>query len=270
MPLLRLADRPDDVRYAFEHRRPGIGSMASAVTHGVAVLLGILAIQAAREVQVAGPRMLVDSQRLIWMPNEREGGGRAGGGSSTAPARKQELPGASDRSIATTPDQTTESANEPLLEILPIAAVPVGSTSEFVRGVVASDSATDGLGLRDGPGGDGAGPTIGAGKGSGSGIGDPARAGGPGVTTPVPILQVKPQYTAEAMRAKVQGLVLLECVVLPDGTVGEARVTRSLDPLFGLDQQAIAAARRWRFKPGLLNGVPVPVRVTIELTFTVR
>jgi TonB family protein len=72
------------------------------------------------------------------------------------------------------------------------------------------------------------------------------------------------------MRAKVQGPVLLECVVLPDGTVGDVRVSRSLDPVFGLDREAIAAARRWRFTPGLLNGKPVPVIVTIELTFMLQ
>jgi TonB family protein len=58
--------------------------------------------------------------------------------------------------------------------------------------------------------------------------------------------------------------------VLPDGTVGDVRITRSLDSRFGLDQEAIAAARRWRFKPGLLNGRPVPVAVTIELMFSLR
>ena len=76
--------------------------------------------------------------------------------------------------------------------------------------------------------------------------------------------------TADAMRAKVQGSVWLECIVLPDGTVGDVRITRSLDSRFGLDQEAIAAARRWRFKPGLLNGRPVPVAITIELTFSLR
>jgi protein TonB len=84
------------------------------------------------------------------------------------------------------------------------------------------------------------------------------------------IHQVKPQYTADAMRAKIQGTVWLECVVMPDGTVGDVRVRRSLDPLFGLDQEAIAAAKRWRFKPGLVGGKPVAVAVTIELTFTLR
>ena len=73
---------------------------------------------------------------------------------------------------------------------------------------------------------------------------------GNGVETPKLIREVKPQYTAQAMRAKIQGEVLLECIVMPDGSVGNIRVVRSLDAAFGLDQEAIKAARQWRFQPG--------------------
>ena len=72
------------------------------------------------------------------------------------------------------------------------------------------------------------------------------------------------------MRAKVQGTVLLQCVVKPDGSVGDVQVVRSLDSAFGLDQEAIKAARQWRFAPGMRLGEPVPVLVTIEVTFTLR
>ena len=72
------------------------------------------------------------------------------------------------------------------------------------------------------------------------------------------------------MRAKLQGMVTLEVVVQADGTVGNAKVVRSLDPIFGLDQAAIAAVKAWKFKPGMHAGKPIPVVVTIELTFTLR
>jgi len=91
---------------------------------------------------------------------------------------------------------------------------------------------------------------------------------GDGVSAPVVVKEVKPQYTAEAMRAGVQGVVTLECVVQPDGTIGEVRVSRSLNP--GLDQEAIKAVRQWRFKPGHKDGKAVPVRVSLELAFTLR
>jgi TonB family protein len=63
---------------------------------------------------------------------------------------------------------------------------------------------------------------------------------------------------------------MLECIVLADGTVGNVEVLRSLDPTFGLDQEAIKAAKQWRFDPGTRFGEPVAVLVTIELTFTLR
>jgi protein TonB len=72
------------------------------------------------------------------------------------------------------------------------------------------------------------------------------------------------------MQARIQGAVLLECVVLSDGTVGDVTVIRSLDGAFGLDQEAVRAAREWRFLPGRRFGEPVPVFVNIELVFALR
>ena len=59
-------------------------------------------------------------------------------------------------------------------------------------------------------------------------------------------------------------------VVLSDGTVGDVTVLRSLDTTFGLDAQAVLAAKQWVFNPGMKDGVAVAVRVTIEMTFTLR
>ena len=82
--------------------------------------------------------------------------------------------------------------------------------------------------------------------------------------------EVKPAYTSDAMRAKVQGTVLLQCVVRPDGSVSDIQVIRSLDSVFGLDEEAKKAARQWRFAPGTRMGQAVPVQITIELMFTLR
>ena len=91
---------------------------------------------------------------------------------------------------------------------------------------------------------------------------------GNGVTDPVLVKEVKPVYTDDARQRKVQGSVELSAVVRADGSVGDTKVTRSLDP--GLDQEAIKAAKQWRFKPGTREGKPVNVRVNIEMTFTLR
>ena len=84
------------------------------------------------------------------------------------------------------------------------------------------------------------------------------------------IFEKKPQYTSDAMRAKVQGSVTIQAIVRTDGSVGDASVVRSLDSTFGLDEEAMKAARQRRFRPGTRFGEPVPVIITIELTFTLR
>ncbi len=93
---------------------------------------------------------------------------------------------------------------------------------------------------------------------------------GNGIEDPVLKREVKPEYTADAMRAKIQGTAALDCVVRADGTVGPCRVVRSLDSNFGLDQKALEAARQWRFVPARRLGKPVAMLVTIELTFALR
>ena len=127
----------------------------------------------------------------------------------------------------------------------------------------------DGAGSLSGRGsGEGQGDGLGPGRDQGVGDG-PFRAGA-GATRPQLLREVKPNYTADAMRAKMQGVVVLECVVQPDGSVGSIGVIKSLDRAFGLDEEAVKAARQWRFVPGTRRGTPVPVVVTIEVAFTLR
>jgi TonB family protein len=93
---------------------------------------------------------------------------------------------------------------------------------------------------------------------------------GNGVSLPVVIKEVKPRYTAAAMAKKIQGSVWLQCIVGTAGEITDVQVSRSLDSEYGLDQQAIEAASQWKFRPGTRDGKPVPVRITIELTFTLK
>ena len=92
----------------------------------------------------------------------------------------------------------------------------------------------------------------------------------PGVTLPKVISEVKPQYTPEAIQAKIEGTVMMTAVVRTDGTPGDIEITKSLDTEYGLDKQAVAALSQWRFEPGLKDGKRVPVRLTIEMRFRLR
>jgi TonB family protein len=96
------------------------------------------------------------------------------------------------------------------------------------------------------------------------------KAGKDGVTVPRLLHREEPSYTKAALDARIQGNVLLECVIGVDGSVASAVVARSLDQRFGLDEAAVRAARLWRFAPALRLGIPVPVVVTIDVGFRVR
>jgi protein TonB len=97
-----------------------------------------------------------------------------------------------------------------------------------------------------------------------------ADVGDAGLVRPRLIHVVGPTYTSEAMRAGIAGVVVMKAVVNADGSVGDVVVTRSLDQQYGLDEQAVKAAKGWTFAPGTRGGVPVAVRVTLETEFTVR
>jgi TonB family protein len=92
----------------------------------------------------------------------------------------------------------------------------------------------------------------------------PVRVGG-NVAPPKKTRHVPPVYPPEAQQAHVQGLVIIEATIGEDGKVRDARVLRSI-PL--LDQAAIDAVRQWEFTPTLVNGVPVPVVMTVTVNFS--
>ena len=91
-----------------------------------------------------------------------------------------------------------------------------------------------------------------------------------GATWPRLTREVKPVYTRAALDRKIEGDVEHDCVVKADGTVGECQLVLSLDSVYGLDQEALKAARKWRFVPATVRNRPVPIVVTINLTFTMK
>jgi protein TonB len=94
------------------------------------------------------------------------------------------------------------------------------------------------------------------------------KAGSEGLTMPRILSEVKPTYTAAMISSGTQGIVRLDCVVLPSGRVGHTRVTQSLGAQF--DAEAVRTLRRWRFQPGTKDGTPVPVEVFVEISFDTR
>jgi protein TonB len=92
----------------------------------------------------------------------------------------------------------------------------------------------------------------------------PVRVGGQ-ITQPALVHRVEPVYPDVAVAAHIQGTAILETVVNEEGRVTDVRVLRSAGQI--LDRAAIAAVREWRYKPLVLNGIPVTFVLTATLTF---
>jgi protein TonB len=100
------------------------------------------------------------------------------------------------------------------------------------------------------------------------GTGDrPVRVGG-NVSAPTTTFRVDPLYTEIARKARIEGIVIIEAIIDRNGNVTDARVLKPLP--MGLDQAAIDAVKRWKFKPGQLNGQPVPVIFNLTVLFRLQ
>jgi protein TonB len=275
-----------DVPFLFEQqqKRMGPAVLASFGSHAALALVLLLILHVgSRSVASAPVLPEVNPNQIIWLSQPGPGGGGGGGGNQMKePPRKAELPGKDKLTVPVVkpPSVETVAKNEPdPIEQLNIPAKSLADAADLLSGALEAPPGPPSASLGSGSGGGaGTGRGSGIGPGTGSGLGPGSGGGtgggvyqpGNGVTLPRVQHEERPAYTSDAMRAKVQGTVLLQCVVKPDGSVGDVQVVRSLDPTFGLDQQAVAAARRWRFFPGTRLGEPVSVLITIELTFTLR
>jgi len=86
-----------------------------------------------------------------------------------------------------------------------------------------------------------------------------------GVSAPIALHHPEPKYSKKARSISFQGMTVLWIVVDAEGNIEQARVVQPLG--LGLDQQALHAVRTWRFKPGMRDGKPVPVKVLVEVQF---
>ena len=248
-------------------RSLGASVTAHVVISGFAVLLISL---------MSSPSSTFEPNRenysIVWIPQEGPGGGGGGGNESLEMPREVELAGEDEVSVPIEPEPELEVPTEeqpPPEQNLRLSALPMASAEETLPGILEGLTA---LSMESrGPGdGRGMGPGDGLGPGQGGGAGGGPYRPGNGVESPRVIRSVDPRYTAGAMRAHVTGVVWLEAVVLADGTVGDIQITKSLDSVFGLDEEAVKAAKQWRFLPGTRFGEPVAVLVSIELSFNLR
>ena len=244
------------------------GSLAvSLASHIGGALLFLFALANMPDAPSIVPREVMPSD-IIWLNAPGPGGGGGGGGNkSPDPPKKAELPGKEKVTVPVakpatlTPEPPKETPKpEPQLNI---PAVTTSAGVQDMRGAltglpsVPSQGSGSGGGAGTGTGsGIGPGSGLGLGPGSGGGTGGGFYRPGNGVLMPTVLNEVKPSYTADAMRQKIQGVVMVEAVVMPDGGVGQVTVVRSLDPTFGLDQGS--------HQGGAPLGASVPARVSVS------
>ncbi len=222
---------------------------------------------------------LYTPMNVILPMTTKSGGGGGGGKQEKTRASHGQLPRAADRQFVPPSPETPKNLDPTLIVESTIVApqlaavprlelVPIGDPSGIPGPPSSGTGKGGGIG-NDGNGrgvGEGDGPGFREGEGGGTGGGRFSIGGG--VTTPVLISDVKPEYSEEARKARYQGTVILDTTVMPDGSVRVNRITRAIG--YGLDEKAIAAVLKWKFRPGRKNNQPVPVALFVEVNFNLR
>jgi periplasmic protein TonB len=215
----------------------------------------------------------VDISEFNPSPQKMQGGG-GGGDRSLLPAPKGKLPRPSLRQftppVVVPQNQQPKLAMDPSIIAPPDIPLPNANLPNYGDPLAKLGPLSNGPGSGAGIG-SGSGGGVGSGKGGGLGPGEGGGFGGGvfrvggGVTAPTLLYKVEPEYSEEARKAKFQGTVVLYVEVDPSGKAINPRVIRSLG--LGLDEKAIEAVRKWKFKPGYKDGRPVTVAATIEVNF---
>ena len=231
-------------------RRPGLALPASLVLHAAAVTLLVLIAVSRQQTQPPGETPLGRIPGFVTRPP-------AGGGNTVRPSPPRPPRPAPPRKMAFVP------AELPVLPLPEDADVPT-----LEPGV---DPGTEAPCLGCLPGGVPGGSPGGDPNGTGLGTQPPAPSTGPirpggDIHPPLKVRHVVPAYPEIARAARVQGDVVLDCTISNDGHVVDVKV---LSGHALLQAAAVDAVRQWVYRPTLLNGVPVPVVMTVTVHFTI-
>jgi len=240
-----------------DERKMGRALVSSIAAHGAGLLLILFVMSIRPALKAVSPD--IDKVKFVFIPEKGPGGG---GGGSPAPAPKKPME---------VPKHAMPTPVAPPVVVPPPPSLNAPVETPDANLLQAAGASSISLAAYGGGGhgtGIGSGNGSGIGPGSGGGFGGGAYHPGNGISDPVPIVSPEPKYTSDAMRNKIQGEVELQAVVKANGTVGDVKVTKSLDSEYGLDTEAIKAAKQWVFRPSKdPSGKAVDVIVTLVLTF---
>ncbi|MGD0222766.1 MAG: energy transducer TonB [Terriglobia bacterium] len=277
--IFKARPYPPDIWHDFRMQKASW--VNSVMVHTIALTLLLLPYILTRmwqPVKAATRSDVVDISPYLPMisPGTKKAGGGGGGGDrSPTPASKGAIPKFAKTQLAppmaVIPNTAAQLQVAPTLVGPPELKLPQMSSNMNwgdPNGVVgpASNGPGFGGGIGSGSGGGiGSGKGGGLGPGEGGGVGGGVYSVGGGVSAPIPIFKPEPPYSEEARKAKYQGTVVLFIIVDTAGNVSECRVIKPLG--LGLDEKAVETVKTWKFKPALRNGTPVPVQVTVEVSF---
>jgi len=282
LPPLQVTSKPVAVKdiWGLYGQKKQSGAYSLAVHVSVIVLL--FTVASSKTVQNAAKdvtALIAPPDIAPYIPDnapkkQMMGGGGGGGDRSPLPAAKGRLPKPSLKQF-TPPVQVYNNlhpklAMEPTIVAPPDVNLPQVNMTQYGDPLAKlgppSNGPGSGGGIGSGSGG-GVGPGRGGGygPGEGGGVGGGVFRAGGGVSNPTVLYKVEPEYSEEARKAKYQGTVVLYVEVDTNGKPRNIRVMRSLG--LGLDEKAIEAVEKWKFRPGVKDGKPVVVAASIEVNF---
>lgn len=94
------------------------------------------------------------------------------------------------------------------------------------------------------------------------------KTGDKGITSPKLIFKITPEYSDEAIKAKISGIITIEAIIMPNGEISDIKVIKGLG--YGLDEKAVETISKWKFIPGMKNGKNVAVIILIDIYFTLQ
>ncbi|MFZ0663811.1 MAG: energy transducer TonB [Acidobacteriaceae bacterium] len=281
LPPLELTSKPIAVVDRMKVKRGPLSSALAIALHvlilGLIILLGLVEWHT-RAIKRNEKVVAVDVKPFIPMTPKMEamGGGGGGGVHSPIEASKGHLPQIAKMQI--TPPQILK-IDHPKLPVpptivmpqevkLPNANMPNVGVPNSPQVALASQGGGSGSGFGSGSGGGlGSGTGGGVGPGSGGGYGGGVMHPGGGVSAPVLIYSVDPEFSDEARRAKYQGICVVSLIVDKYGNPQNIQVVRALG--MGLDRKAEEAVRQYKFKPAYYHGHAVPVLINVEVNFRI-
>ena len=270
LPPLEITSKPvemDDKMGAYAGNEWKAGLFSLAINGGILGLL--IFIGTNKEVQQAIKENVIPLVAPVMprkpppLPPKEKLAGGGGGGSDKIPESKGKLPKVAPKQFV---PPTVHTVDNPKLAMNPTSIGPADlpniDAPNFGDPLAGLGAPSNGIG---GGGGIGPGKGAGVGPGTGGGYGGGVFKIGGGVSAPQATFKPEPEYSEEARKAKYQGEVWLSVVVDEKGVPQDIKVTRKLG--LGLDEKAIEAVKKWRFKPGMKDGKPVAVQATIAVSF---